>query len=326
MNAILECREVRKYYAVRHRVTDFLWGGARRPDFRALDGVSLQLCPGRVLGIVGESGSGKSTLANLLVGLDDATGGEVRFRQTPIGSFRRAERRAFRRQVQMVFQDPFGSLNPRLTVGKTVEEPLIIHGMPAARRRARVVEALGEAELQPAELFLDRFPHQLSGGQRQRVAIARAIVLGPSVLVADEPVSMLDVSVRAGVLRLMRRLVDDHRMALLFITHDLAQAGQICDDLIVLYKGRVVEAGHAAEVLTDPRHPYTRELISAMPVPGMVDTRTDPSPDPAVAEEGAGTGCSFAHRCVQRGDECLRRVPELRPSFDSRRLACHQIG
>lgn len=326
MNAILECLEVRRYYAARHSMTDFLWGGSKRPEFRALDGVSLTLSPGRVLGIVGESGSGKSTLANLLVGLDEATGGEVRFRQAAIGGFRGAERRAFRRQVQMVFQDPFGSLNPRLTVGKTVEEPLIIHGMPAAQRRARVIEALGEAELQPAELFLDKFPHQLSGGQRQRVAIARAIVLGPSVLVADEPVSMLDVSVRAGVLRLMRRLVDDHRMALLFITHDLAQAGQICDDLIVLYKGRVVEAGSAATVLTDPRHPYTRELIAAMPVPGVVDTRTELTPMSPVSGEGGGTGCSFAHRCVLRGDECFRRVPELRPSSDSRQLACHQVG
>jgi peptide/nickel transport system ATP-binding protein len=235
---------------------------------------------------------------------------------------------AFRRQVQMVFQDPFASLNPRFTVRRTVEEPLVIHGIgDRASRLARAREALVEADLRPAELFLDRFPHQLSGGQRQRAAIARAIVLRPSVLVADEPVSMLDVSVRAGILRLLRGLVERLSMSLVFITHDLSLIGQMCDDLAIMYQGRIVELGPALEVLAKPLHPYTRALIAAVPVP---DPDQRPGDDAtalleATAPTAIARGCRFAPRCAYAVERCQSEDPRLRAIEGTHEGACHEI-
>ena len=289
---------------------------------RAVDGVSFSIAPGRVLGIAGESGSGKSTLANLLVGLEQPSGGEVRVGGRALG---RRPDAAFRRGVQMVFQDPFGSVNPRFTVGRTVEEPLLIHGVgDAAERRHRATEALEQAELRPGAAFLDRYPHELSGGQRQRVAIARAVVLGPRLLVADEPVSMLDVSVRAGVLRLLRRLVREGEMAMVFITHDLSIVASVCDELAVMYRGRFVEHGPVLEVLRRPAHPYTRALIAAVPLP---DPTMAPLPLPArlLAAGGAapeGPGCRFAPRCEHERAVCAAREPELEELAPAHRVAC----
>jgi peptide/nickel transport system ATP-binding protein len=241
---------------------------ARRGAITAVRGVSFALFPRRVLGIVGQSGSGKSTLAGLMVRTEMPSGGRILVEGRDLAGLRGADLRRFRRSVQMIFQDPFGSLNPRFTVGRTVMEPLYIHDLgDAARRRARAIEALEEAELRPGEAFLDSLPHQLSGGQRQRVAIARALVLEPRILVADEPVSMLDVSARAGVIRLLRRLVDERGLALAFITHDLSLVGALCDDVAVMRAGVFVEQGAAAAILANPRHDYTRALIAAVPVP-----------------------------------------------------------
>lgn len=225
---------------------------------RAVDGVSFSVAPGRVLGIAGESGSGKSTLANLLVGLEQPSAGTIQVGGRALG---RKPDAAFRRSVQMIFQDPFGSINPRFTVGRTVEEPLLIHGIgDPADRHHRAAQALDEAELRPGAAFLQRYPHELSGGQRQRVAIARAIVLRPRLLVADEPVSMLDVSVRAGILRLLHRLVHEGEMAMVFITHDLSIVAAVCDELAVMYRGRFVEHGPVREILRRPAHPYTAAI------------------------------------------------------------------
>ena len=292
---------------------------------RAVDGASFRLMPGQVLGIAGESGSGKSTLANLLVGLERPTSGEILIHGEPAANGEKEAQRVFRRNVQMVFQDPFGSLNPRFTIGRTVEEPLLIHSMGSAgERRERAIEALEEAELRPGEGFMERYPHELSGGQRQRVAIARAIVIEPTVLVADEPVSMLDVSVRAGILRLLRRLVERRGMALVFITHDLSLIGQICDDLAVMYRGRLVELAPALDSLRTPLHPYTRQLLAAVPVP-------DPAvPPPALSEKllanaGAtyvGKGCRFSPRCDFALPACDATDPDLRPVLPGHRAAC----
>ena len=261
---LLDIRDVTKTF-VRRRIDDWWKGGT---ETRALDHVSLSLERAKVLGIVGESGSGKSTLANIVLGLETQDSGNVRFDGREISSLRGADLKAFRRQVQVVFQDPNASLDPRFTVGRSIEEPLVIHRIgDAAERRKRVEAVLEETGLSPAAAYLSRFPHELSGGQRQRVAIARAIILEPALLIADEPVSMLDVSVRAGILKLLGRLVQTHRMAMVFITHDLSIIRYVCDDLAILYRGKLVEKGPAAAVMDDPRDAYTRALIAAVPVP-----------------------------------------------------------
>lgn len=326
---LIHCENLSKTYQARRSLRELVMPG--RDDghaIRALDGVSFRLERGRVLGVAGESGSGKSTLANLLVGLERPTGGVIRIGDRDLAHLRGADLLAFRRQVQMVFQDPFASLNPRFSVRRTVEEPLVIHGIgDRASRRVRAREALEEADLRPAELFLDRFPHQLSGGQRQRAAIARAIVLRPSVLVADEPVSMLDVSVRAGILRLLRGLVERLSMSLVFITHDLSLIGQMCDDLAIMYQGRIVELGRALDVLAQPLHPYTRALIAAVPVP---DPTQRPAEDAAAlleatAPTGIVHGCRFAPRCAHAVERCRTDDPRLRVVEPAHEAACHEI-
>jgi oligopeptide/dipeptide ABC transporter ATP-binding protein len=325
----LEVHAVRKHFRTGGQVF------SRGTVVPAVDDVSFEVRPGRVLGIVGESGSGKSTLANLLVGLESLSGGEILIDGRGLT---RRRNTALRRDVQMVFQDPFGSINPRFTVGRTVEEPLLIHrlGDPAERRQ-RAIAALEDAELRPGDAFFDRQPHELSGGQRQRVAIARAIVLQPKLLVADEPVSMLDVSVRAGILRLLRRLVSHGGMAMVFITHDLSIAGSICDDLAVMYRGCFVEYGPVLTVLRQPIHPYTAALIAAVPVP---DPTVVPEPLPARLLAGAGvvpsvTGCRFHPRCGLAAAECEASPPLLAPILPdhiarsriaNHLVACHRIS
>jgi peptide/nickel transport system ATP-binding protein len=326
---LIHCENLSKTYQARRSLRELVMPGHDDGHaIRALDGVSFRLERGRVLGVAGESGSGKSTLANLLVGLERPTGGVIRIGDRDLAHLRGADLLAFRRQVQMVFQDPFASLNPRFTVRRTVEEPLVIHGIgDRTSRLVRAREALEEADLRPAELFLDRFPHQLSGGQRQRAAIARAIVLRPSVLVADEPVSMLDVSVRAGILRLLRGLVERLSMSLVFITHDLSLIGQMCDDLAIMYQGRIVELGRALDVLAQPLHPYTRALIAAVPVP---DPTQRPAEDAvalleATAPTGIVHGCRFAPRCAYAVERCRTDDPRLREVEPAHEAACHEI-
>src|ERR1700722_20140471 len=320
----LEVHAARKHFRTGSRVF------GRGTVVPAVEDVSFEIRPGRVLGIVGESGSGKSTLANLLVGLETLSGGQILIDGRDLPRHRGS---SLRRDVQMVFQDPFGSINPRFSIGRTVEEPLLIHnlGDPAERRR-RAIAALEDAELRPGMAFLDRHPHELSGGQRQRVAIARAIVLRPKLLVADEPVSMLDVSVRAGILRLLRRLVSDGVMAMVFITHDLSIAGSICDDLAVMYRGRFAEYGTVLTVLRQPIHPYTAALIAAVPVP---DPTVRPEPLPARLLAGAGVapsgpGCRFHPRCELAAPECEVTMPALAPIVPvrvaRRRTGGHQVA
>jgi len=228
----------------------------------------------------------------------------------------------------MVFQDPHGSLNPRFTIGRTVEEPLLVNGIGTeVERRQRALAALEDAELRPATAFADRYPHELSGGQRQRVAIARAIVLNPKLLIADEPVSMLDVSVRAGILALLHRLVAERGMGMVFITHDLSLLAQVCDEVAILYRGRLVEMGPAMSVMTAPLHPYTRQLIAAVPVPDPDYEATALPEARAPALEPGSAGCAFVARCTQSVDGCRRRDPVLAASGDQgQRVACHNVA
>ena len=324
--AAVEFANVRKVFRSHRGFGELIPRFGEPAEVRALDDISFRLDQGRVLGLVGESGSGKSTLANVLVGLEAPSAGKMLFRGRDLASLKRVERRAFHGQVQMVFQDPYASLNPRFTVGQTVEEPLIIHRYPRGERARRVIDALERSELRPGGAFLDKYPHELSGGQRQRVAIARAIILDPSVLVADEPVSMLDVSVRAGILRLLRTLVDQSKMALIFITHDLSLIGQLCDDLMVLYRGsrggvrpgRRDPGSTAASVHAAAHGGRSRPRSSEAP-PAELPAQLLNAPE---APSGAAQ-CVFAPRCIHAIDVCHNAAPLVRRVGDVD-VACHR--
>ncbi len=297
---------------------------------RAVDGVSLEWRRGETLGIVGESGCGKSTLARAVMGLQELASGSVSLAGATVED--RAGRTELRRRVQMIFQDPYQSLNPRQRVRTIVAEPLIVQGIDTSEHEARVDQALGDVGLDPAR-YAERYPHQLSGGQRQRVAIAAALVLEPDGLICDEPVSMLDTSVRTQILRVLVGLQRKRGLALIFITHDLSLAWSLCDRIAVMYLGRVVESGEAAAVIERPRHPYTRALVDAVPVAapgggGDRDLLPGELPDPA----DVPSGCRFHPRCPRRfGSPCEQVDPELRPSgvagdaeeTEPRLVACH---
>jgi len=280
----------------------------RRATVHAVTDVTISLRPGETLSLVGESGCGKSTLGRTLLGLLPPAEGDVLLDGLPI--LGRARVRELRRRVQMIFQDPYQTLNPRMTVRAIVAEPLRIRGVPKAQHAARVAQAMADVRL--GEQLLDRHPHQLSGGQRQRVAIAAALVLEPEALICDEPVSMLDVSVRTQILDVLLDLRSRRELTLLFVTHDLSLAWAICDRIAVMYLGRVVEQGPAAQVIEQPQHPYTRALVDAVPVPkpgggGRRELLSGELPDAARVP----TGCRFHPRCPRRFDPCDHVDPPL---------------
>ena len=251
----------------------------RRHYWAAVDGVSLSIEEGERVGIVGESGSGKTTFGKALLGLEPLAGGQVLFRGSPVTGMRGKALKEFRRGAQMIFQDPLGSLNPRLTVGSAIEEVLTVHKVvPRAERAARVQDLFRQVGLDPE--YRERYPHEFSGGQRQRIGIARALALNPSLLVADEPVSALDVSVQAQVLNLIRDLSEERRMAVILVAHDLAVVSYVCHRVLILYKGRLVEEGLTRTVFGAPRHPYTQLLKSS--VPDLDDVMRHTSPPPGV--------------------------------------------
>ena len=292
---------------------------------RAVDGVSFTVLPGEVLAIVGESGSGKTTTANLLLGLLSASEGSVTLEGRELSRLSRRELARMRRGVQMIFQDPYESLNPRMRVGDIVAEPLRVHRLlgSAHEVRDRVREALTEAGLTPVDAYERRLPFELSGGQRQRVAIAAALAMRPRLLVADEPVSMLDVSIRAEVLNLLRALADDHDIAVVMITHDLSTVAAYADRIAVMYLGRIVETGDARSVLTDPQHPYTRALRSVVPVPDPAARRrpvilAGETPDPSRIP----SGCRFHPRCPVAFDRCRTVDPPLFDLGGGHEAAC----
>jgi len=310
---LLEVRDLVVRYPIARGVVGAF---TRRPKatVHAVEGVSLRVAAGELLALVGESGCGKTTTAQAVLRLVDADAGEIRFDGNDITRLGARALRPLRRRMQLVYQDPYESLDPRLRVRAAVEEPLVIHGLGGSKRERleRVREALVKAELSPPELFLDRYPHELSGGQRQRVAIAAGLVLGPQLLVADEPVSMLDVSVRAGVLLLLDRLRKDG-LAILMITHDLSTAARFADRIAVMYLGRIVEEGPAREVVERPRHPYTRALLSVVP---RRDPRERRKPEILRGETPDAVriprGCRFHPRCPIAIDECQTIDPDLR--------------
>ncbi len=321
---MIEVENLCKHYATETGLASLLTGN-RKPPVRAVDGVGFRVTNGEVLGLVGESGCGKSTLMRTLCGLEKPTSGAIRFAGQDSHSLQSADRKAFHKLVQMVFQDPYGSLNPQHTVGDIVSRPLIYQkaGLNRDELKSRAIRVLEEAGLKPAADFLDKYPHQLSGGQRQRVCIARAIVLEPELLIADEPISMLDVSIKWGIIRLLKSLVKDRNLAMIYVTHDLASVTSICDSLAIMYLGRIVECGSTRSVIANPQHPYTRILLTATP---SVDPDARRQPVRIVGgipnAIDIPSGCRFHPRCPEAIGACRHTDPEPVVS-GNHSAACH---
>ncbi len=349
MTPILQVTNLRKYFPVSRSLVETL---RRAPTqyVKAIDGVSFTVAKGEVLALVGESGCGKTTIAKTLIGLEEQTEGEILFNGQLVGSsqrraqaglaqlesvnmpapkteqnFPRVSMKRVRQQAQMVFQDPYESLNPRATIFDIVAEPLEVHGLarPRQERAARVQQALEEAGLRPARDYFLRYPHELSGGQRQRVVIASAMVLQPELLIADEPVSMLDVSIRAEILNLLRDLRQSRGISIVFITHDLGTVSYFADRIAVMYLGRIVEIGPTAEVLWNPQHPYTKALLSVVPVPNPRLRREriilqGETPNPI----NLPSGCRFHPRCPAAFEACPKHDPVLSPVAAEHEAAC----
>jgi peptide/nickel transport system ATP-binding protein len=311
--AELEVRGLTKHFAVGSAV--------RRSRLHAVDDVSFALRAGTVTALVGESGSGKSTVARVLARLLEPTAGTVLFRGDPPGDELR-----YRSQVQIIFQDPFDSLNPVKTIRHHIERPLRIHKIvPSAQVEGRVHELLASVGLYPPAEIAAKYPHELSGGQRQRVAIARVLGVEPKVILADEPTSMLDVSIRIGILNLMRRLAEDRGIAFLYVTHDLAAARYVADDILVMYAGQIVEQGPIEEVLAEPLHPYTRLLLAAAPDPANTDRpeHIERRPGRASAAVEPAEGCRFLPRCPLAVAVCSQVTPALVAPHPGHAARCH---
>ncbi|WP_102127350.1 ABC transporter ATP-binding protein [Deinococcus planocerae] len=314
---LLDVRSLEKYFPIRGGLLSRVVA-----NVKAVNDVSFQLGRGEVVGLVGESGSGKTTAGRAILRLIEPTGGQVIFNGTDITKLGKGELRDYRREMQIIFQDPFASLNPRMTVSDIIGEAMQIHNLHPGRERVdRIAELLQKVGLRPEHMR--RYPHEFSGGQRQRIGIARALAVNPSFIVADEPVSALDVSIQAQVVNLLQDLQEELGLTVLFIAHDLAVVEYICDRIIVMYLGRVMEIAPSRELNRNPKHPYTEALLSAAPVPDPTVKRQRiilegdiPSPI------NPPSGCVFRTRCRYAVDECSKVVPELREVAPSHFKAC----
>jgi peptide/nickel transport system ATP-binding protein len=326
MSAVLELEAVTKTYPLRSSLARML--GRRSRHLVAVDEISFRVEPDESLGIVGESGSGKSVTAEMIVRLQDPTSGRILYGGQDISALEGRELLAYRRAVQIVFQNPYDALNPAKRIWRSVSEPLDIHRVcPPDDYRSRVVRVLDEVGLAPAASYLDRYPHELSGGEVQRVAIARALILDPQLIVADEPTSMLDVSVRAGVLNLLKELRRHRQLAMVFISHDFSTIRYVCDRTAVMQAGEIVEIGPTRDVIDRRYHPYTQALVAALPIPsdGLQRERVMLSGrrhDPA----GDWPGCRYAGRCPHRRAVCDAVRPRLAQVADRHLAACHLLA
>ena len=320
MTELIRTQNLRKWFPVR--------GGffERKPrHVHAVDDIDFAIEKQEIFGLAGESGCGKTTASKLLVRLLEPTAGEIYLDGEDIAHLEGRELKEFRKNVQMVFQDPYESLNPRFNIFDTIAEPLIVQSIGTPEEREEMVhKALETVELRPAEDFVFRFPHELSGGQRQRVAVARALVIEPTFIVADEPVSMLDVSIRAGVMNLMLELREKFGLTFVFVTHDLAVSRYMCDHIAIMYLGKIVEMAETEEIIENPQHPYTKALLSAVPVPdpaekrkridiiGGVSAAVDPAP-----------GCRFARRCPYAISACTEEDPQFKETGANHFVSCY---
>ncbi|MCJ7551986.1 MAG: ABC transporter ATP-binding protein [Anaerolineae bacterium] len=322
---LLEVRDLKKWFPVQQGFINRLVGDKQR-YVRAVDGVSFHIRRGEVFGLAGESGSGKTTTGRVALGLTRATAGEVIFDGIDLTKLAPESLRKLRRRMQVIFQDPMASLNPRMSLGVGIGYGLKVHNpeMDADARRDAVAEMLEKVGLSPANYFYNKFPHQISGGQRQRAVIARALVTKPDMVLADEPIAMADVSVRALLLDLMNELKREMNLTYLFITHDLATAKYICDRIGIMYLGKLVEVADLRELYTHPLHPYTQALLAAVPVPDPHDRRTEPMPEGEIPNPiNPPSGCRFHPRCSIAQENCAVDDPPLRELRPGHQVACH---
>ncbi len=324
-DAVLTIENLKKYFPLRKGLFASLLKGDQS-YLRAVDDISFSLGEKEILGFVGESGCGKSTLSRTILKLVEPTGGNVYFKGTRVDALSRKQFKPFRRKMQMIFQDPFGSLNPRRTVSEILRQTIKIHRLAedSAAEDALIRKTLEEVGLSPVEEYWNKYPKLLSGGQLQRVSIGRVLVLQPEFVIADESVSMLDVSVRIGILDLLFKMRDKYGISFIYITHDLVTARYVCDRIAIMYLGKILEIGPTEEIINNPCHPYTRALISAVPVPDpTVEIQELPirgyipvTPDDTI------DSCNFAPRCLERGKTCLSGKPEMVPVGDNHFASC----
>lgn len=324
MSAMFRVRSLSKLFPVERSFVDLLLAGSRRSFVHAVDEVSFDIHEGEVLGLAGESGSGKSTTGRLILRLVEPSSGSIEYRGRDLKNIPRREMERLRARLQIVFQDPNSSLSPRMSVGQAIGHPLAVHRLGDAReRRERVLELMEKIGLTPASFLYRKYPHQLSGGQCQRVVLARALITNPEFIVADEPIAMADVSVRALILELMLRLKEEFRLTYLFITHDLATAKYLCSRVAIMYLGRIVELAERRELFSRPHHPYTKALLAAVPIPdpaqrrqhevvrGEIPSAIHPPP-----------GCHFHPRCPYAMPRCREGRPPLRELAPGHYSAC----
>ena len=316
---VLRLENLQKYFA-EESLKDRLLGRETQP-VKAVDGVTIDLEKNQSIGVIGESGCGKTTLLRTLMGLYTPTGGEMYYEGDPTSEFSKAEWQKYRRNVQIIFQDPFNSLDPKFRVRDTLKEPLQVHGLD--NHEERMHEVLEEVQLNPPEQYIDRLPKQLSGGEKQRVSIARALILEPDIILADEPVSMLDVSTQASILTLLSDLMEERGLSMFYISHDLSTVSYICDEINVMYLGRIVERSPTKKVLHDPKHPYSKALIDAIPVPDPHYDRERTKIEGAALDPiDMGDGCRFRDRCPDRMEICEKK-PRFVEVDDETIASCH---
>ena len=323
-SSFIEVKSLKKYFPVQKGLIGQLLSRTQQ-SVKAVDNVTFNVEKGDVFGLVGESGSGKTTTGKITAGLLRPTSGHVLIDGIDLYGLERKKLRAFRRKMQLVFQDPLSSLNPKMTVGNTISEPLrYLSDVPASKRRDKVFELLERVGLSPADSFYSRYPHHLSGGQRQRVVIARAISIDPEYLIADEPVAMVDVSVRAQIIELLLKMQRELNLTILLITHDLAVAKYMCNKISVMYLGKIMEAGLSRDIFANPLHPYTQALLQAVPIPNprqRSDKKIPVGEIPSALNPPAG--CVFHPRCPFVFDRCSAEIPELLQRDTGHYVACH---